>query len=631
LTFSLDAYKGKDIKLGFVYEYTDGYQMAIDDIKITKPAPVKYPITFTVIDQKEIYTNIKIKGDMTNWATVAMTQDPTHTWKVTLDVVAGTYGWGAIEDDGTEWGQWLIEGANRSFTVAADGTVTGQTDYTILAPGDIAVTFQVNIKALIDAGTFNPANDFIDIAGSFNGWGGSDILDPDENNPNIYVFTTTATFRDGQELVFKFRKNGVWNPTTELPTSGAETPDDPNGKLNRKYVVVKDIDNIYNAVWGENYSRNIGEVEVLSDISVAIGATVASLNLPETVAVKLGVPGNLTSVTVNLPVTWNTENFNSAQNGETVLTGTIGLEVEDTSKEGETKIVYFQGFEGFDATSATTAAALPTGWEVYRSATLATAPSTVATTNRWACNNSVSNPFAGNPVNPDAWKPYVKTGLGSMIIGYTAEQFTWAVTSSITLPDVEGLNLEFWMWYTKTGSSGTYPTNFHLQVFADGTWHAVKSWVGEDNNNWASALTFNLDAYKGKSIKLGFVYEYTDGYQMAIDDIKITAPKSYIKYFNGYELSAQVKVIVGSTNVTTNPTFKFNMYPNPTTTYLNIVGVEQISTIRVINIIGQQVMNISNVGTDSFEMNTSDLNNGIYIITVTGKNGKSFSSRFVKR
>jgi hypothetical protein len=73
------------------------------------------------------------------------------------------------------------------------------------------------------------------------------------------------------------------------------------------------------------------------------------------------------------------------------------------------------------------------------------------------------------------------------------------------------------------------------------------------------------------------------------------------------------------------------MYPNPTTTYLNIVGVEQISTIRVINIIGQQVMNISNVGTDSFEMNTSDLNNGIYIITVTGKNGKSFSSRFVKR
>lgn len=186
--------------------------------------------------------------------------------------------------------------------------------------------------------------------------------------------------------------------------------------------------------------------------------------------------------------------------------------------------LYFEGFENYDPTSATTARVLPTGWGVYRTTALNDLPTTVATTAPWVCNNPVSNPFAGTPPNPDAWQSYVRTGQGSMIIGYTAPNFTWAISSEISLPSTgyESLNLEFWMWYAKTGGAGTWPSNFHFKVYVDGAWVNLQSWIGQDNNLYATPIQFDFTSYAGKTIKLGFVYEYTDGYQMGIDDIKIS-------------------------------------------------------------------------------------------------------------
>jgi hypothetical protein len=39
-----------------------------------------------------------------------------------------------------------------------------------------SVTFKVNMKYAIEAGKFNPSADFVDVAGSFNSWSGSDHL-----------------------------------------------------------------------------------------------------------------------------------------------------------------------------------------------------------------------------------------------------------------------------------------------------------------------------------------------------------------------------------------------------------------------------------------------------------------------
>ncbi len=383
---------------------------------------VTFPVTFTVIDQKEIYTNIKFKGTPTGWATVAMVEDPAHTWTVTLNVEPGSHEWGAIEDDGSEWGIWLIEGSNPAFTVAADGTVTGQTSYTILPAGDKSVTFILDITGLEE---FDPAEDFIDMAGDFTGWSGTDPLEVDPENSNIYSITAGGELRPGQTIKFKFRKNGDWDM--------AETPADPDGKMNRVFVVsAEDEENVYHAVWGENYTRNLGEVAAIADINVANGTAVEDLNLPAMVTVTLGAPGNLTEVTVDLPVTWNTDNYDGSVAGQVVL-------------EGEITLVY------------------------------------------------------------------------------------------------EG-----------------------------------------------------------------------------------------VTYFNGHGLKASVTVNV-ATSINTNATFQFSMFPNPTSGDLNIAAGTAISSIRVFNMLGQQVIGVSNLGRESLVLPTTQLSTGIYIISATDANGNTVSSRFIKK
>ena len=115
------------------------------------PPPTGTDVTFTVTDESESYVNIKYKGTATGWANVQMHDDGTggdatagdHVWTVVLNVEDGDHAWGAIEDDGSENGLWLIVGENRAFSVA-DGVVTGETDYTIEAVDVTAnLTFKV--------------------------------------------------------------------------------------------------------------------------------------------------------------------------------------------------------------------------------------------------------------------------------------------------------------------------------------------------------------------------------------------------------------------------------------------------------------------------------------------------------
>ena len=71
---------------------------------------------------------------MTAWDTISMVQN-NNTWTITLDLLPGTYGWGAIEDDGSTNGIWLIEGPNLAVTVDELGNISGTVTYTTLITG----------------------------------------------------------------------------------------------------------------------------------------------------------------------------------------------------------------------------------------------------------------------------------------------------------------------------------------------------------------------------------------------------------------------------------------------------------------------------------------------------------------
>ncbi|HSG28523.1 MAG TPA: alpha-amylase family glycosyl hydrolase, partial [Candidatus Krumholzibacterium sp.] len=84
----------------------------------------------------------------------------------------------------------------------------------------VPVTFQVRMGYQIELGSFDPGSDFVDVAGSFNGWG-SDPLTPltDTDGDSIYEITIDG-FDESDYIEFKFRINGQWDGTEEFPGVG---------------------------------------------------------------------------------------------------------------------------------------------------------------------------------------------------------------------------------------------------------------------------------------------------------------------------------------------------------------------------------------------------------------------------
>jgi len=95
---------------------------------------VSVTVTLMVHTDDSSITGVNFKGAYAGWALSAGSQDG-MMWSVDITVNPGTYEWGA-EDQSTNWlgtncedldGTVSDDGSNCEFTVASDGTVTGQT------------------------------------------------------------------------------------------------------------------------------------------------------------------------------------------------------------------------------------------------------------------------------------------------------------------------------------------------------------------------------------------------------------------------------------------------------------------------------------------------------------------------
>lgn len=171
------------------------------------------------------------------------------------------------------------------------------------------------------------------------------------------------------------------------------------------------------------------------------------------------------------------------------------------------KSVFF--FENFEAPTAE--GALPTGWVQKRTTTLNEEPVADAASPKWF-RNSATYGFSN-------WQDYVYKGAASMATGYTAPDFTWAITPEFTIADEDGdVSLSYWVWFNN--AQGWF-TNYHVKIKSDGVWTNLFSVIGNaDNTNlFETPVVQGLNAFKGKTVQIAFVYEYTDGWQMAIDEI----------------------------------------------------------------------------------------------------------------
>ncbi len=97
---------------------------------------------------------------------------------------------------------------------------------TIISSKAVDITFQVNMSYQIELGNFNPDNDYVDVAGSFNGWGATSDVLTETVDDSLWTVTLTD-LTAGSTIEFKFRINGSWDGTEEFP----------NGGPNRSYQV----------------------------------------------------------------------------------------------------------------------------------------------------------------------------------------------------------------------------------------------------------------------------------------------------------------------------------------------------------------------------------------------------------
>ena len=95
----------------------------------------------------------------------------------------------------------------------------------------VSISFNVDMTHQVDEGNFDPESNFVDVAGTFNGWGADEIVLSDEENDFIYSVVVDG-FTPGNTIEFKFRIDGAWDGREEFPGGGP----------NRSYTV-QDEDN----------------------------------------------------------------------------------------------------------------------------------------------------------------------------------------------------------------------------------------------------------------------------------------------------------------------------------------------------------------------------------------------------
>ena len=90
------------------------------------------------------------------------------------------------------------------------------------------------------------------------------------------------------------------------------------------------------------------------------------------------------------------------------------------------------------------------------------------------------------------------------------------------------------------------------------------------------------------------------------------ATKSYY-LMTGNDPTTGIGDVQASMNVVT--------YPNPATEMVYVTTESAISSFEMVDALGRKVMGNENLNADILELNVSDLNAGIYFITITTEHG----------
>ncbi len=102
------------------------------------------------------------------------------------------------------------------------------------------------------------------------------------------------------------------------------------------------------------------------------------------------------------------------------------------------------------------------------------------------------------------------------------------------------------------------------------------------------------------------------------------------------------EVVVADTDIAVNDDFKtvgitdnklstVKLFPNPFNNTLTISNLENVNSIRISNVLGQSVMSVTKFNSNSLVIQTTELQYGIYFVTITDANRNSRIEKVIKQ
>ncbi|MCK4980645.1 MAG: T9SS type A sorting domain-containing protein, partial [Candidatus Delongbacteria bacterium] len=206
--------------------------------------------------------------------------------------------------------------------------------------------------------------------------------------------------------------------------------------------------------------------------------------------------------------------------------------------------------------------------------------------------------FRNTPATAGFGSDYIQSGNSSATIMYWAPEFNWLITPPMQL-DYDDYVLDFHIWF-----DNEYASKFHVMV-DDGItgWTSILALSSADSNNHLDSLTsLDLSSFVSQTIRVAFVYEYTDGMEVAIDSVSVWSRT----------------VGIDDIPIPTMTKLEQN-YPNPfnPTTEINFsLDKDAFAKLTVFNSNGEIIQKLNNKrlkkGIHRFNFNAKNLNSGIY-------------------
>ena len=162
-----------------------------------------------------------------------------------------------------------------------------------------------------------------------------------------------------------------------------------------------------------------------------------------------------------------------------------------------------------------------------------------------------------------------------------------------------------------------YQDHYKVDVLNTNTGSWTTLWDAVDQPEWVNQfqepVQLDLSAYQGQNIRLRW-RAHNNGsdvltYSWFIDNLKVVVTDT-LDYVNEVSLQSEI-------------------YPNPVDNILTIKAEEEIQHINLYNILSVKVMEMT-INNKEAVLDLSNLNSGLYMIEILGKNEKSIKT-FIKK